>query len=161
MVAQQRTARGCVIKEDKKMTKGQKLSSAYRKAARVISNPKATTHEICSVLYDNKPFTTEEAIRLSLLHWEVNEWNATAGFWSQDRTGDVCALCQTSDTCWDCPLSKIALCCGPNSPWRDTLGGDKKRIVKALRTCLEKCLQTKTASLKKGTRKGGARDGVR
>lgn len=152
------------------MRQGSIMKSDYKAAVKVISNPKSTEVEISRRLL-GITFSDEDAIRLSILHWEKNEWYPTLSGWSQGSNCNSCALCHKYNAheqigkmrCYsivdrddnfgyftyhiECPLSKVGAGCNKgNSPWRSTLKGRKQRMINTLRKCLKMVTSKKQLS---------------
>lgn len=117
------------------------MRKVYEKIRRVINNPKSTEDDIFSALYpDAKLLSEQEAIKLSILHWEKNKNGRLTHpyywWWSQGDGSNSCALC-IKFNCGNCPLSLAGFCCNNgDSPWCKAHNGNKRPLLKALRSLL-------------------------
>lgn len=143
---------------------------SYEAIKEALSNPTPSKHQISNIerlLAQNANHLSErEAIELSLLHWEKNEWDPDTDTWSHGRNSAICALCAKYWVCchlpipnYDfppdslCPLTRISARCDHlNSPWRATACGDKKPMLKALRRLLTVQYVTDGGTAADGTR---------
>lgn len=97
-----------------------------------------------------------EATEASLEHWRRNKrvkGELGGWYWSRGSQAENCPLCLLShkffqDKCGWCPLSRIGKECGlENSPWQETIIGDKKRMIEALEEAIKYIKRTPAKKL--------------